>query len=417
MKRFKMIRTRTTLIKSTEELNKMLIDSRALYDQSLYFLRQSYFETKKLRECNSSVKFQTPNFFKLCKIVKETDIFKNSNLDYVIKQAVIKQVSSNWNSFMNSIVKYNKCKSSFTKKPNLPNYLKNAKKEYNLITINKFRFGKKNCKNNEIQIPKSTYKIILPPYINKSEIKCLRILKFYDKIKIEIIYEKITTPKSYVNDHSIGIDLGVNNLMAITSNEQNFSWLINGRPLKSMNQYYNKKFAKLSALNASNQIQKLNKKRRLKIDNYLHWASKEVIKLCLKHKISKIIIGKNNRWKTKINIGKRNNQSFVNIPHAKLIQMITYKAEENDIKVIITEESYTSKIDHLIKEDMSNQKKYLGHRIKRGLFKSSNGKIINADINGAIGMLRKANVITDVQLLNLSNRGDLVSPMVFKKVS
>lgn len=412
-----MTRTESILVKSTSELNLMLSDSRAIYDQSLYFLRQSYFETKKLRENDSSLKIKTHSFNELYKLVKETDIFKNSLIDYVVKQASIKQSFDMWKAFIRATVAFNKNSKSFTGRPRLPKYLTRSKKEFNVVTISSSRIAKKGCKENEIRLPKSSYKIKLPHYINKKSIKCIRILKFYDKIKIEIVYEKIPIVKTYQNNHTIGIDLGVNNLMAITSNEQNLSWLINGRPLKSMNQYYNKKLAKFNSSKATNKIKKLNKKRKLKIDNYLHWASRKVVLLCIENQISTIVIGKNKGWKDESNIGSRNNQNFVQIPHARLIQMIQYKANEVDIEVLITEEAYTSKIDHLVLEEMRHKDIYLGKRTKRGQFKSSLGQCLNADINGAIGILRKKKVISDVQLMNLRNRGDVVSPKKLLKVS
>ena len=139
--------------------------------------------------------------------------------------------------------------------------------------------------------------------------------------------------------------------------------------------------------------------------------------MCLENEISNIVIGKNKGWKDESNIGSRNNQNFVQIPHARLIQMITYKAAEVGIEILLTEESYTSKIDHLALEEMKHKDTYMGKRTKRGQFKSSLGQCLNADINGAIGMLRKKKVISDVQLLNLRNRGDVVSPKKLLKVS
>lgn len=412
-----MTRTESILVKDNKELNLMLSDSRAIYDQSLYFLRQAYFETKKLRENDSSLKIKTPSFNELYKLVKETISFKDSLIDYNSKVLAIQQSFDMWKAFIKATIAYNKNNKSFNGRPLIPKYLAKAKKEFNVVTISSGRIAKTNCKENEIRLPKSTYKIKIPNYINKKSIKCLRILKFYDKIKIEIVYEKQIKLKEYENNHSIGIDLGVNNLMAITSNEQNLSWLVNGRPLKSMNRYYNKKLASLNSLKATKKIQKLNKKRKLKVDNYLHWASKKVIDLCLENKVSNIVIGKNKGWKNESNIGSRNNQNFVQIPHARLIQMITYKAEEVGIEILLTEESYTSKIDHLALEEMKHKDTYLGKRTKRGSFKSSLGQCLNADINGAIGILRKKKVISDVQLLNLRNRGDVVSPKKLLKVS
>jgi len=386
-----------------------LCSSKLIYNQSLYFLRQAYFEFKK-----NGAKIKTPSYSELYELVKNCEVFKNSPLDFVVRQSCIKQASNNWSSFIKASLSFSKTPSKFKSRPLIPKYLKN---ETNLITIDSSRLRSKGCKEQEIRIPKSDFKLKLPNYIDKNQIKCLRILNFYNKIKIEIVYEKETRPIDYENNRAIGIDIGLNNLAAITSNEQHLSWLINGRPLKSINQYYNKKLAQLKSKNAVAQIDILSRKRKLKIDNYLHWASRMVVNLCLEHKIPKIVIGKNDNWKQDINLGRRNNQNFVQIPFAKFIEMIEYKAEEVGIIVILTEESYTSKCDHLAGEEMKHQEEYLGRRIKRGQFRSSVGKILNADLNGAIGILRKKKEISDVQLMDLRNRGDVVSPEKLYKVS
>lgn len=149
----------------------------------------------------------------------------------------------------------------------------------------------------------------------------------------------------------------------------------------------------------------------MKVKDYLHNASKRIIDLCLKNDISNIVIGHNKRWKQEVTIGKKNNQNFVSIPFNMFIEQLQYKGKLSGISVIVTEESYTSKTDHFVKEPMRHLEKRQGKRIKRGLFKSSIGKVLNADINGAIGIMRKVNAISDVQLMNLRDRGDVVSPL------
>lgn len=158
----------------------------------------------------------------------------------------------------------------------------------------------------------------------------------------------------------------------------------------------------------------MNMKRQNIFDYEFHCLSKRIIQLCIENDIGNIVIGHNKNWKQKSKLGKNTNQTFVQIPFNDLIFKVQYKCEENGINCIITEESYTSKIDHLVNEDMKKQDNYLGKRIKRGLFKSSCGKILNADINGAIGILRKKNVFLDVDLINLLDRGDVVSPRLLK---
>jgi IS605 OrfB family transposase len=183
--------------------------------------------------------------------------------------------------------------------------------------------------------------------------------------------------------------------------------------MKSYNQWFNKKKAKLMFFvgnkGTSNKLEKLNNKRNFWIEDKNHKISRFIINYCIKHNIGTIIIGKNKQWKNGINLGKKNNQKFVELPHAKLIDKITYKANLVGIKVELTEESYTSKCDALALETIQKQESYLGKRVKRGLFKSSVGKIINADINGAINIARK--VIGDsFEIQKVVNSGQVFCP-------
>ena len=191
-----------------------------------------------------------------------------------------------------------------------------------------------------------------------------------------------------------GIDIGLNNLAAITSNHKDLRPIvINGRPLKSINQYFNKKRSKLMSFvkdkGTSNRIKKLTHKRNCKVENYLHQSTRIIVNLLLKHRIGTLIIGKNDDWKQQICIGKRNNQNFVSIPHSQFVHQLQYKAEIVGIKVFITEESYTSKCSFLDSESIRKHEHYLGKRIKRGLFQSKNGTILNADTNGSANIIRK----------------------------
>jgi IS605 OrfB family transposase len=184
----------------------------------------------------------------------------------------------------------------------------------------------------------------------------------------------------------------VNNLAVCTSNQALKPIILNGRPLKSINQFYNKKRAemqsKLQNKFTSKKISKLTFKRNNKIQDFIHKSSRLIVNYCIENEIDTIIIGKNDNWKQNINIGKQNNQNFVSIPHAKFINLIQYKAQLEGIKVILTEESYTSKCSSLDLEKVCKHETYKGTRIKRGLFQSSN-KLINADVNGSLNIMRK----------------------------
>ncbi|MCL2311442.1 MAG: IS200/IS605 family accessory protein TnpB-related protein, partial [Firmicutes bacterium] len=181
--------------------------------------------------------------------------------------------------------------------------------------------------------------------------------------------------------------------------------------IKSFNKFWNKRLADAKSfigVGTSKRQDKLNFKRMNWMQNKMHHISRFVVNYCIEHNIGKIIIGKNDGWKQEINLGSKTNQSFVQIPMAKLIDMITYKAELVGIGVELTEESYTSKIDHFAFEEMKHQVKYLGKRVRRGLFQSSVGKLLNADVNGAIGIARK--VVGDSFVEKILGRGFVCNP-------
>ena len=217
------------------------------------------------------------------------------------------------------------------------------------------------------------------------------------------------------NGNYLGIDIGLDNLASCVSNTGS-CFIINGRPLKSINQYYNKRLSYLKSKlkdnkHTSKQIRSLTNKRNNKIKDYLHKASRILVNHVVSNGINTIIIGHNKYWKQEINIGKRNNQNFVSIPFNMFISMVSYKATLEGINVKIVEESYTSKCSFLDNEQICKHESYKGRRIKRGLFKTSFGKIINADINGAFNIIRKSEKESfDVTML-LKGRGFWWNPV------
>jgi len=245
-----------------------------------------------------------------------------------------------------------------------------------------------------------------------SNLQQVRIVPRFGYYVIEVVY-KTDIKKADVNaDNYLAIDIGLNNLATCISNIGD-SFIINGKPLKSINQYFNKERAKLMSYvgsrGYSRKIDRLSYKRNMKIDDYIHESSAFIRNYCIKYKIGKVIVGKNKNWKQEVQLGKRTNQNFVNVPFEKLIWQLKYKLGDMGIEVIVHEERYTSKIDHLAFETMEHHEKYLGTRSKRGLFKSSVHKLINADINGAIGIMRK--ILGDINLPELINNKDIFNPI------
>jgi putative transposase len=233
---------------------------------------------------------------------------------------------------------------------------------------------------------------------NVDQVRIVPRKGFYE---VEVVYEKAVKQAPVNPAYYAGIDIGMNNLVALTSNKPGFQpVVVNGRPVKSVNQFYNKRKAelqqKLGHTGTTARMERMTNRRNRRIDHYMHTASKRIIDVLVKEGIGVLCIGKNDAWKQEINMGKRNNQQFVQIPHARFIQMSTYKAELVGITVKITEESYTSKasfldLDPLPVRSSGDETKHTfsGKRVKRGLYRASNGRYINADINGAGNIIRK----------------------------
>lgn len=229
------------------------------------------------------------------------------------------------------------------------------------------------------------------------QVKQVRIVPKTYHYAIEVVYEqKPVTQSASGVEGIVGIDIGLNNLATITSNRPEvLPLIINGKPLKSINAYYHKTKAVLQLQlkgerTRSSRIQKLTHKRNCKIDNYLHGCSRFILNHLAANRIGTLVIGYNDEWKQGINLGCRNNQNFVAIPHARFIEMLTYKAQLAGIAVVVIEESYTSKCSFLDNEPIGKHSQYRGKRIKRGLFRAGDGRLINADVNGSANLVRKA---------------------------
>jgi putative transposase len=215
---------------------------------------------------------------------------------------------------------------------------------------------------------------------------------------LEIVYEKESIDLKLNKDRVIGIDLGLNNLLTIINNAGLTPIVIKGGIVKSTNQFYNKQLARYKSLKdkqgyqarETKRLQRLSLKRNNKVRDYFHKASRAVIKYCVMNNIGRILIGYNPNWKQGIKLGKKTNQNFVAIPFLTLIYQLRYKGELLGIIVDTTNEDHTSKCSFLDNEPIMHHESYLGTRTTRGLFKSKNKQIINADCNGAYNIAKKA---------------------------
>ena len=358
------------------ELDRLGFLSKNLYNCGIYLCRQAFFRSEKL-----------PTMTDLHHQLK-------TGLDYKalpakVSQLILKQVEKTFKSYSKAGEEYRKNPAKFTGRPKLPKY-KDKTKGRNTLSYNYQAVSQKLLRQGIIKPSGTSLEI----KTNLREVLEVRIIPKIGAYCIEVVYEVPEIKKKEGNNYAF-IDLGLNNLAAVTSNNIFLQpVLICGKALKSCNQKYNKTLARLKSQLPANQktskkIRGLTLKRNCKVDYYLHTSSRYIVNLLVTHQINLLVIGQNIAWKQEINIGDRNNQNFVNIPHTRFIEQLIYKCELVGISVKTTEESYTSKSSFLDLEPLKKQSAYVGKRVKRGLFKAKSGYIYNADVNGSLNIGRK----------------------------
>jgi IS605 OrfB family transposase len=365
------------------EVDELAFKSKNLYNRANYEIRQHFFKTNQILSYNEMAsRLRTEKSY--CELPRK------------VSQQVLRYLDRNWKAWKEATKAYQKDPSKFLGRPKLPKY-KDKEKGRNLLVYTIQAISSKERQKGWIK-PSGTSLMISCRQTDINEVRIVPRLNYY---VVEVIYEQPI--QQLVNGKSIAsVDIGLNNLAAVTSNQKGFQpFLINGRPVKAINNYYNSSKSKLQSLlqgnrKTSNRIQRLSTKRNFKIDDYLHKASRLIINQLVRSNISTLVIGKNDNWKQEVNMGRVNNQQFVCVPHARFIEMLTYKAELVGIKVIITEESYTSVASFLDGDVMPvygtpevQDAKFSGRRVKRGLYKSKAGVKFSSDINGSYNILRK----------------------------
>lgn len=360
--------------------DNLCFKSKDLYNYANYLMRQSFINKEGIIKYNDLTnKLKTSEPFK--------ELGSNSS------QHTLKLLCRDWKSFMALLKLYTKNPNSLLGRPKIPHYKNKNGRHICILT------------NWQSQI-KEGYLFFafkpLRPFNNaiKTNIKGhhmqTRIIPRGGNYVIEIVYEIEVEESSEDSTNIISIDLGVNNFVTIANNIGAKSIIINGREIKSYNSYWNKECAKYRSLakkenklDWTKKLQRITNKRNNKMDYFLHKASKNVIDYCIGLNIDTIVIGLNKTWKQECNIGKVNNQNFVQIPYDTLINKIKYKAEDIGIKIIMTEEGYTSGTSFIDGELPIKENYNKSRRVHRGLFKSNEGILINADLNGAYQIMRK----------------------------
>ena len=383
-----------------------------LTNQAIYNIRQHYFQEKQYLRYEA-------NYHEL----KHLESYKLLNAN--IAQQTLKDVDKMFKSFFTLIKLAKQGKYDF-KHIKLPNYL--PKNGYSNIVISQIRLRKDNI----LTIPYSnTFKkkyeikkiqIKIPQVLEDKKIKEIQIIPKFNARFFEIQYTyEIQEEKIQLNtNNALAIDLGVNNLCTCVTNTGK-SFIIDGRKLKSINQFFNKQNAKLQSIkdkqNIKRQIKQqylISNKRKNRIDDYINKTCRYIINYCLANDIGTLVIGYNQSFQNKTNLGKRNNQIFTHLPFGKIREKLEYLCKRYNINYILQEESYTSKASFFDNDDLpiynaDNPQTYefSGKRVKRGLYRTKGGYQFNADCNGALNILRKSKAV-DTSILG--RRGELDTP-------
>ena len=352
-------------IKGNQQIVELCQLSKELYNRCNYLLRQAWFAHER-----------QPDISMLVQQVQDLDCYKNLHNTKTAKQT-IRKCLMDWSNFKKALRAYKKDKAKFLRYPKPPKY----KKKLNQVIFYKetIKGGQKNVKLD--QLTTTNYCVSVP--FDKDNFKQLIITPKAFGFVVDVVYEEEqeTIKHKFDKKKAMTIDLGVNHLCAITLGEQR-PILINGRIVKSINQWYNKCPSKTRL-----------KKRYWRLENYFHHVSIMIIKMCLQENIGQIVIGKNDGWKQGIKMRKKDKQNFAHIPFYRLLEKIQYKATIQGIKVVFTEESYTSKASFYDRDELpsygEDKPQFSGKRVKRGLYVTSDGFAVNADINGSMNIGRK----------------------------
>jgi putative transposase len=363
--------------------------SKNLYNASLYEIRQSFIHAGVYLD-----------YDEMQRLMQSHEAFKA--LPSKVSQQVLILLHKNWLSFFEALEAYKEDPSKFTGRPKLPKY-KHKTEGRNILVYTVQALSKPALRDGLVR-PSGLPITIKTEHIIVNQVRIVPRNGFY---MVEIVHNKKPVQADVDPSFCVAIDLGVTNLAAIASNREGFvPRLVNGRRLKAWNQWYNKRMKELKKKlpkddreRVTAQMELITNKRNRQIDHYLHTASKRIIDFLVKEGVGTVIIGKNPLWKQEAGMGKRNNQNFVQIPHARFIDMLTYKALLVGIVVEVREESYTSKASFLDLDPIPDYKPndeeehvFSGKRIGRRnrLYRTKDGRKICADVNGAYNILRKS---------------------------
>ena len=391
-------------------LRELSHTAKNLYNQAVYNIRQYYFQENKYL-----------NYQKNNSLLKNSENYKTLNSN--MSQQILKEVDGSFKSFFVLLKKKNK--GMYNAKVKLPSYL--PKNSFTTLVIGFVRLNEDTLVipySNSFKKNHKKISIKIPPILLDKKIKEIRIIPKFNArfFEVQYTYEVQEEQRNLDKNHALAIDFGINNLATcVTSKGKSF--IIDGKKLKSINQWFNKENARLQSIKDKQKYGKkptlrqkyLYSSRNNKVNDYMSKTARRIINYCLENNIGALVCGYNETFQRNSNIGKANNQTFVNIPFGKLREKLEYLCKLYSLRFVEQEESYTSKssffdMDILPKFEADKPQTYsfLGKRIKRGLYQTSKGYILNADINGALNILRKSNV---VELEVLYSRGEVDTPV------
>mgnify|MGYP002409762405 FL=1 len=376
-------RTERHIIKKSHKMWKMCDElcfkSKNLYNYANYIQRQRFINNENIIKYNE-----------LSQLLNKHETF--TSLGSNSAQHTLKMLDKTWKSFFVAIKDYWKNPSRYLGKPNIPKY-KDKNGRYVCVLTNL----QSQIKDGYLYFafkPLQPFNNIFRTKIKGKHMQT-RIIPKGSCYVLEVVYETEVPEVLKESKNIVGIDLGLNNFATLTNNVSALPIIINGKIIKSYNQYWNKRKSNLSSdlkkrhnQNWSNKLETLTQKRNNKMEYFMHCASKYVINYCIAIGCDTIIIGYNQEWKQECNIGK-STQKFIQIPYYSFINKLKYKCENNGIKFIETEESYTSGTSFLDDELPIKDNYDKSRRIYRGLFKSNNNILINSDVNGSYQIIKK----------------------------
>ena len=391
-------------------LRELSRTAKNLYNQAVYNVRQYYFQENKYL-----------NYQKNNSLLKSSENYKTLNSN--MSQQILKEVDGSFKSFFGLLKKKNK--GMYNAKVKLPSYL--PKNSFTTLVIGFVRLNEDTLVipySNSFKKNHKKISIKIPPILLGKKIKEIRIIPKFNArfFEVQYTYEVEEEQRNLDKNHALAIDFGIDNLATcVTSKGRSF--IIDGKKIKSINQWFNKENAHLQSIKDKQKYGKkptlrqkyLYSSRNNKVNDYMSKTARKIINYCLENNIGILICGYNETFQRNSNIGKANNQTFVNIPFGKLREKLEYLCKLYNLRFAEQEESYTSKssffdMDILPKFEADKPQTYsfLGKRIKRGLYQTSKGYILNADVNGALNILRKSNVV-DLEVLY--NRGEVDTPV------